>query len=68
VKNILVDTQIFLWAITGDPRLSNPHREAYLEAGHELYLSLASVWEMLIDGLHYRNDSPMGGCGKLRSL
>jgi PIN domain nuclease of toxin-antitoxin system len=47
-KNILVDTQIFLWAITDDPRLSKPYREAYLAAGHELYLSVASVWEMLI--------------------
>jgi PIN domain nuclease of toxin-antitoxin system len=48
VKNILVDTQIFLWAITGDPRLSKLHCEAYLEAGHELYLSVASIWEMVI--------------------
>ena len=45
---ILVDTQIFLWAITGDPRLSKAHRTHYLDDANDLYLSVASVWEILI--------------------
>ena len=45
---ILVDTQIFLWAITGDARLSARQRELYEDPDNELYFSLASLWEILI--------------------
>ena len=45
---ILVDTHIFLWAITDDPRLSSAHRVLYLDPANDLYLSVASIWEMLI--------------------
>ena len=45
---ILLDTQIFLWAITGDKRLSKAHSAAYLDQTNDLYLSVASIWEMLI--------------------
>jgi len=45
---ILIDTHIFLWAITGDPRLSRKHRELYVEPGNELFLSMASIWEIMI--------------------
>jgi PIN domain nuclease of toxin-antitoxin system len=45
---ILVDTQIFLWAITADARLSKAHRGYYLDASNDLYFSVASIWEILI--------------------
>ena len=45
---ILVDTHIFLWAITDDPRLSGAHRALYAEESSDLYFSIASVWEILI--------------------
>ena len=45
---ILVDTHIFLWAISDDSRLSNVHRAFYLDPANDLYLSVASIWEMLI--------------------
>ena len=45
---ILLDTQIFLWAIIGDKRLSKVQSAAYLDQTNDLYLSVASIWEMLI--------------------
>jgi PIN domain nuclease of toxin-antitoxin system len=45
---ILLDTQVFLWAITDDARLKASHRDLFLDGANELNLSLASVWEMLI--------------------
>jgi len=45
---VLVDTQIFLWAITDDPKLSARYRTSYSDPSHELYLSMASIWEMLV--------------------
>jgi len=44
----LLDTHVFLWAITDAPQLSPAHRAVYLGPANSLYLSTASVWEMLI--------------------
>jgi PIN domain nuclease of toxin-antitoxin system len=48
LRQILLDTQIFLWAITDNPKLSHAHRKAYVDPESDLYLSMASVWEILI--------------------
>ncbi len=45
---ILLDTNVFLWAITDDARLRKAQRSAYSDAANDLYLSVASVWEILI--------------------
>ena len=45
---LLVDTHVFLWAITDDPKLSKKHRALWLDGDNELWLSVGSVWEMLI--------------------
>ena len=45
---ILLDTHIFLWATTGDIRLSPAQRDLFLDDASDLCLSVASVWEMLI--------------------
>jgi PIN domain nuclease of toxin-antitoxin system len=44
----LLDTHVFLWAITDDPQLSKRAREIFTARGTELYLSVASIWEILI--------------------
>lgn len=44
---VLLDTHAFLWAITDDPQLSRRAREVFSGAG-DLFLSVASVWEILI--------------------
>jgi len=45
---LLVDTHVFLWAITDSPKLSRKHRALWLDGENELWLSVGSVWEMLI--------------------
>ena len=45
---ILLDTHIFLWAITSDSRLSTAQRDLFLDDASDLFLSAASVWEILI--------------------
>jgi PIN domain nuclease of toxin-antitoxin system len=44
---LLLDTHVFLWAITASPRLAAPTRRL-LEAAEEVYVSAASVWEIAI--------------------
>lgn len=41
---LLLDTHVLLWALAGDPRLSEGQANAIATA--ELYLSAASVWEI----------------------
>src|SRR5258708_2704142 len=52
---LLLDTHVFLWFISGDPRLPVAFRDQIQDAANEVYLSVASVWEAVI----------MYGLGKL---
>ena len=45
---ILLDTNAFLWAATSDVRLSSRARELLLAEDSELFVSVASLWEMTI--------------------
>ena len=44
----LLDTHTFLWLASDDARLSDECKRVYLDAGSDLYLSVASVWEMAL--------------------
>jgi PIN domain nuclease of toxin-antitoxin system len=44
---VLLDTHAFLWAITDDPKLTPLARRIFSAGDNELFLSVASVWEML---------------------
>ena len=43
-----LDTHTFLWLIEGSPNLSSTAQLALGDPANELYLSVASVWEMAI--------------------
>ena len=45
---LLLDTHIFLWYITADPKLPAPFRVAIQDTANEVFLSAASVWEAVI--------------------
>jgi len=45
---LLLDTHVFLWYITADPKLPHPFREAIQDTAEEVFLSAASVWEAVI--------------------
>ncbi len=42
---LLLDTHVFLWAISGDARLSIAAASAIRDPENTVYLSVASVWE-----------------------
>jgi len=44
----LLDTHVFLWWITNSPRLPENIRALIQEKKNELFLSAASIWEMMI--------------------
>jgi len=43
----LLDTRTFLWSITNDKRLSARAQQIFT-GPHDLYLSVASVWEIML--------------------
>ena len=46
--NVLIDTHVFLWFIFDDPQLSVRARDVIEDENNDVYLSVASVWEMAI--------------------
>ncbi|MGH9399976.1 MAG: type II toxin-antitoxin system VapC family toxin [Thermoanaerobaculia bacterium] len=45
---LLLDTHVFLWWLANDRRLHASEREAIRDGGNGVYLSAASVWEIVI--------------------
>ena len=45
---ILLDTCTFLWIITDNPKLSRPARKLFTDPQNEVYLSVASTWEIAV--------------------
>jgi PIN domain nuclease of toxin-antitoxin system len=46
--NLLLDTHAFLWFIAGDSSLSKAARSAIEDESNNLYMSVASLWEIAI--------------------
>jgi len=45
---LLVDTHTFLWLVEGSTKLSATAQTALTDPANELYLSVASIWELAI--------------------
>ena len=45
---LLLDTHIFLWYISGDSRLPNDIQQGIRNPNNEVYLSVVSLWEVII--------------------
>lgn len=45
---LLLDTHIFLWYITGDPRLPPSMTAIIRDPFNEVYLSVISIWEVIV--------------------
>ena len=46
--SLLLDTHIFLWFVVGDSKLPQRMREAISDPENEVFLSVVSLWEMII--------------------
>lgn len=45
---LLLDTHVFLWYITADPKLPAAFRAASQDPANEVFLSVVSIWEAVI--------------------
>jgi PIN domain nuclease of toxin-antitoxin system len=48
MQRFLLDTHVFLWLDTLDPRLQKRHIAIMEDPANELYFSAASIWELTI--------------------
>ena len=49
MKNkFLVDTRTFIWLIDDDPKLFNTYKSLIEDLDNEIFISIASLWEMAI--------------------
>ena len=46
--NILLDTCTFLWVASDSPELSNKAKNLFKDPDNEVYLSVASAWEIIV--------------------
>lgn len=44
---LLLDTHIFLWYVSGSPRINARIRDAVRTPENDVYLSVASLWEVI---------------------
>jgi PIN domain nuclease of toxin-antitoxin system len=42
----IIDTNVFLWTLNNDPKLSEKAKKIIKETHNEIYLSIASIWEI----------------------
>jgi PIN domain nuclease of toxin-antitoxin system len=47
-KNLLIDTQTFIWFVENDPRLPVSIRNVMEDDQYSLFISIASLWEIVI--------------------
>ncbi len=45
---VLLDTHAFLWLMADDARLSSKAKSIFLDEKNQIFLSMASAWEMAI--------------------
>lgn len=55
---VLLDTCTFLWIISDDKVLSPESREIFTDPSHEIFLSVISVWEILVKFSLGKNQLP----------
>ena len=56
---LLLDTHVALWAITDHPRLSSRARTLIESPSAEVWVSIASIWEIAIKHSLGRGDMPV---------
>ena len=56
---LLLDTHIALWAIVDDPKLSTAARTLIEDANNDIFVSMASVWEIATKRSVFRDTGAM---------
>ena len=61
---LLIDTQLLLWSLVGDPKLGKRAAALMDDPDHETWVSVVSIWEIAIKHALNRgrpNDMPISG-------
>ncbi len=58
---LLLDTHIVIWALANDPKLPKKARSLILDDENDIYVSVVSVWEVVVKHALHREDFPYSG-------
>jgi PIN domain nuclease of toxin-antitoxin system len=64
--NLLLDTHVALWAISGSPKLPDKARELIQSSTTTVWVSTANVWEIAIKRALGRGDMPVSSQDAVR--
>ena len=64
--NLLLDTQVALWTITDNPKLSQKARDLIQSPKTSVWVSVANIWEIAIKHALGRGDMPVSSQDALR--
>ncbi|MHB1280759.1 MAG: type II toxin-antitoxin system VapC family toxin [Acidithiobacillus sp.] len=64
--NLLLDTQVALWAITDNPKLSQKARDLIQSPKTNVWVSVANIWEIAIKHALGRGGLPVSSQDALR--
>ena len=64
--NLLLDTQVALWAITDNPKLSQKARDLIQSPKTSVWVSVANIWEIAIKHALGRGGMPVSSQDALR--
>ena len=58
---LLLDTHILIWALADDPKLPKKARELILDTENAIYVSVVSLWEVVVKHSIHPNAIPYSG-------
>lgn len=65
---ILLDTQVVVWYLDGNPKIEPNHRQLIVDSRNEVFVSSASLWELAIKISLGKLETSRGLSDILRSL
>ena len=58
---LLLDTHILIWALADDPKLPKKARELILDTDNTIYVSVVSLWEVVVKHSIHPTEIPYSG-------
>ena len=65
---ILLDSHVFVWAKCAPENLSHDARATLIDPANDVFVSVASAWELWIKHVRKRRANPVSNCSISRSI
>ncbi|MGI8883767.1 MAG: type II toxin-antitoxin system VapC family toxin [Pyrinomonadaceae bacterium] len=59
---LLIDTHISIWFLEGNKLLAKSRRQIIANSNNEIFISIASIWEIAIKNQHRQINARQAAC------